>query len=146
MDGKIIESRLSPSSTTSDRSIATWLLTGCFLIFLMVVIGGITRLTGSGLSITEWKPIMGAVPPMNEADWDEAFRKYQEIPQFQKVNTHFTLSDFKSIFWWEYIHRQLGRLIGLVFIVPFLWFLVRKKIDRKLLPKLLFIFVLGGLQ
>ncbi len=112
----------------------------------MVVVGGITRLTGSGLSITEWKPIMGAIPPMNEAEWQIAFEKYQQIPQFQKVNYHFSLSDFKSIFWWEYIHRLLGRLIGVVFILPFIWFLIKRMIDKPLLKKALFLFFLGGLQ
>jgi heme a synthase len=129
-----------------NRPIAYWLLSGCFLIFCMVVIGGITRLTGSGLSITEWKPIMGAVPPMNEADWHVAFEKYQQIPQFQKVNAHFSLSDFKQIFWWEWIHRQLGRLIGLVFIIPFIYFLAKKKLDRSTLKKVIFLFLLGALQ
>lgn len=129
-----------------NKPIAIWLFTGCFLIFSMVVIGGITRLTGSGLSITEWKPIMGAVPPMNDQEWSVAFEKYKQIPQFQKVNAHFELSDFKSIFWWEWIHRQVGRLIGLVFIFPFLYFLAKKKFDPSTLRKMLFLFALGGLQ
>jgi len=130
----------------SRRQIATWLLSGCFLVFLMVWIGGITRLTGSGLSITEWKPIMGAIPPLNERDWNEAFSKYQQIPQFQKVNSTFTLSEFKSIFWWEYIHRLVGRLIGVVFIVPFLFFYFRKQLDDVLVRKVMLLFLLGGIQ
>ena len=131
---------------SNNKQIAIWLFTGCFLIFGMVVIGGITRLTGSGLSITEWKPIMGAIPPLNDAEWDIAFQKYQQIPQFQKVNYHFELSDFKTIFWWEFIHRLLGRLIGIVFIIPFLWFLVKKKFDSVTIKKMLFLFLLGGIQ
>ncbi len=123
-----------------------WLLSGCFLIFCMVVIGGITRLTGSGLSITEWKPIMGAIPPMNDAEWQSAFEKYKQIPQFALINSHFQLSDFKQIFWWEWIHRQVGRLIAIVFIIPFLYFLIKKQLDTALLKKVLFLFFLGGLQ
>ncbi len=130
----------------SKFRIAVWLLTGCVLIFLMVVIGGITRLTGSGLSITEWDLIMGTIPPMNDTEWFEAFEKYQQIPQYEKINAHFELEDFKSIFWWEYIHRLLGRLIGLVFIIPFIWFISSKQMDRKTVRKALFLFFLGGLQ
>ncbi|MFZ7145675.1 MAG: COX15/CtaA family protein [Bacteroidota bacterium] len=131
---------------SNHKQIAIWLFSGCFLIFGMVVIGGITRLTGSGLSITEWKPIMGAIPPLNDAEWEVAFQKYQQIPQFQKVNYHFELSDFKTIFWWEFIHRLLGRLIGIVFIIPFLWFLVKKRFDSVTIKKMLFLFLLGGIQ
>lgn len=130
----------------SKRRVALWLFSGCFLIFAMVVIGGITRLTGSGLSITEWNVFMGAIPPLNDVQWQEAFDKYQQIPQFQKVNAHFTLSDFKSIFMWEYIHRLIGRLIGIVFILPFCWFLFTKQLDKSTIRKALFLFALGGLQ
>lgn len=125
---------------------AVWLFTGCFLIFVMVVVGGITRLTGSGLSITEWNVIMGTLPPLNESQWNEAFEKYRQIPQFTEINSHFQLSDFKSIFWWEYIHRLIGRLLGVVFILPFLYFLFTKQLDRKTLKRVLFLFFLGGLQ
>ncbi len=131
---------------SNNKGIAIWLLCGCFLIFCMVVIGGITRLTGSGLSITEWKPIMGTVPPLNDEEWQIAFQKYQQIPQFQKINYNFQLEDFKSIFWWEFIHRQLGRFIGIVFIIPFLWFYFKGRFDRSTLNKALFLFFLGGLQ
>ena len=131
---------------TPNKKIALWLFTGCFLIFGMVVIGGITRLTGSGLSITEWKPIMGAIPPLNDEEWNIAFEKYKQIPQFQKVNYHFELSDFKSIFWWEFIHRLLGRLIGVVFLIPFVYFLWKKYFDSKTIRKMLFLFFLGGVQ
>lgn len=131
---------------SSNKQIAIWLFSGCFLIFGMVVIGGITRLTGSGLSITEWKPIMGTIPPLNDVEWNVAFEKYKQIPQFQKVNYHFELNDFKSIFWWEFIHRLLGRLIGIVFIVPFIWFLIKRKLDTPTIKKALFLFLLGGIQ
>jgi cytochrome c oxidase assembly protein subunit 15 len=131
---------------SSNRQIAIWLFSGCFLIFIMVVVGGITRLTGSGLSITEWKPIMGAIPPLNDAEWNIAFEKYKQIPQFQKVNSHFELSDFKSIFWWEFIHRLIGRLIGVVFLIPFFYFFLKGKFKKETTKKMLFLFFLGGVQ
>lgn len=123
-----------------------WLFTGCFLVVLMVVIGGITRLTHSGLSIVHWDLIMGTLPPLNEAQWQETFEHYQQSPEFLKKNYHFELHDFKSIFWWEYIHRLIGRLIGLVFLIPFLYFLIKEKIQRSLTKKLLVVFLLGGFQ
>jgi cytochrome c oxidase assembly protein subunit 15 len=126
--------------------VALWLLCGCFLIFSMVVIGGITRLTGSGLSITEWNVILGALPPLNVHQWQEAFEKYQQIPQFQKLNYNFSLDDFKKIFFWEYLHRLIGRLIGIVFIIPFIYFLWKKKLTSEWIKKSLFLFALGGLQ
>lgn len=104
------------------RPVVIWLLTGCAMIACMVAIGGITRLTGSGLSITEWKPIIGALPPLNEAQWQEAFEKYKRIPEYRLVNQQMDLAGFKGIFFWEYLHRNWGRLMGLVFIVPFVWF------------------------
>ena len=131
---------------TANKQIAIWLLTGCFLIFIMVLVGGITRLTGSGLSITEWKPIMGAIPPLNDAEWNIAFQKYQQIPQFQKINYHFELNDFKTIFWWEFVHRLIGRLIGIVFLIPFFYFLVKRKFQKPMINKVLFLFLLGALQ
>lgn len=131
---------------TANKQIAIWLLTGCFLIFIMVLVGGITRLTGSGLSITEWKPIMGAIPPLNDAEWNIAFQKYQQIPQFQKINYHFDLNDFKTIFWWEFVHRLIGRLIGIVFLIPFFYFLVKRKFQKPMINKVLFLFLLGALQ
>ena len=129
-----------------DKPVIIWLLTGCFLVFLMVVIGGITRLTHSGLSIVEWDLLMGTLPPLNAADWQELFQKYQQSPQYQLVNLHFNLEEFKSIFWWEYIHRLFGRMIGLVFFFPFLYFLVKKRFSKSLIKKLLIIFILGGFQ
>jgi heme a synthase len=133
---------------TPDRApaVAIWLASVAALVFVMVVVGGITRLTGSGLSITEWQPIMGAVPPLNEADWAEAFAKYQAIPQYQQVNAGMTLGEFKGIFWWEWIHRQLGRLIGAAFALPFLVFLVLRMVPRRLVWRCALLLALGGLQ
>lgn len=130
----------------AHKPVIIWLLTGCVLIFSMVVIGGITRLTGSGLSITEWNVIMGTLPPMNQDDWNIAFDKYKQSPQFAKVNFTMNVEEFKSIFWWEYIHRLVGRTIGVVFLIPFLWFLLKRKLDVPLIKKLLVLFALGGLQ
>lgn len=112
----------------------------------MVIIGGITRLTGSGLSITEWKIVTGTFPPLNETQWQQEFAAYQQSPQYKLINSNFTLDDFKGIYFWEYFHRLFGRMIGLVFLFPFLFFLFKGWVDKKLLPKLLFIFFLGGLQ
>jgi heme a synthase len=131
---------------SSQKPIVVWLLTGCLLIFIMVVIGGITRLTHSGLSIVEWDLIMGALPPLTQQDWLVLFEKYQQSPQYQLVNYHFSLEEFKSIFWWEYIHRLFGRLIGMVFIIPFFYFLIKKQIDKILLKKLLIILFMGAFQ
>lgn len=128
------------------RAIAVWLLAVCGLIAVMVVVGGLTRLTGSGLSITEWKPIHGALPPLSPAEWSEEFEAYQKIPQYQQLNAGMTLAEFKGIFWWEWAHRNLGRLIGLAFLLPFLVFLFRGQIERGLIPRLVVLFVLGGLQ
>jgi cytochrome c oxidase assembly protein subunit 15 len=128
------------------RNIATWLLACCALVFAMVVLGGATRLTHSGLSIVEWQPIVGAVPPLNTAQWEEAFAKYRETPEYAQVNAGMSLEEFKGIFWLEYFHRLLGRLIGVAFLVPFLYFLVRKRVTGALAWKLGAIFLLGGLQ
>lgn len=130
----------------SNKHIIIWLYTGCLLVFAMVVIGGITRLTGSGLSITEWRVITGTLPPLNDGQWQEEFLKYQQSPQFQLINSHFGLSEFKQIYWWEYLHRLIGRLLGMVFIIPFLYFLAKKQISKALLPKLILIFLLGAWQ
>jgi len=116
------------------------------MIFLMVVIGGITRLTESGLSITEWQPIAGVIPPLSDADWAREFDHYKAIPQYQAIHAGMTLDEFKAIFFWEYIHRLWGRLIGVAFGVPFLWFLWRRRLSWALAPKLALLFVLGGLQ
>mgnify|MGYP001809750714 CR=1 FL=1 len=132
----------------SDRSapVAIWLALVAVLILTMVVVGGATRLTGSGLSITEWQPIMGALPPMSDAAWHEAFAKYREIPQYKLVNAGMSLGEFKGIFWWEWGHRLLGRLIGVVFAVPFVFFLVRRQIPKRLVWRCVGLLVLGGLQ
>jgi cytochrome c oxidase assembly protein subunit 15 len=126
--------------------IAYWLLGICLLVFLMVVIGGVTRLTGSGLSMVEWKPITGFIPPFTQSDWQLLFDSYRQYPEFIKVNHAMDLAGFKGIFWLEFIHRVLGRLIGLAFLLPFLYFLIRGMIPRNLTPKLIVMFILGGLQ
>lgn len=123
-----------------------WLFIVAGLVAAMVLLGGLTRLTGSGLSITEWKPIHGALPPLSDAEWQQEFDAYKQIPQYQILNKGMTLDEFKAIFWWEWSHRNLGRLIGLVFLVPFLVFLVRGQIERGLIPRLIVLFILGGLQ
>jgi heme a synthase len=116
------------------------------MIFAMVVVGGVTRLTHSGLSIVEWNPIVGAVPPVNDTQWNEAFDQYKLTPEYRDVNTGMSLDAFKNIFYVEWAHRLLGRLIGVVFFVPFLYFLLRRRIERALVPKLVIMFLLGGLQ
>lgn len=105
-----------------QKPIAIWLFICCALVLAMVVVGGVTRLTGSGLSIVEWQPLIGAIPPLSEADWEILLEKYRQIPQYHEVNKGMTLEEFKGIFWWEYFHRLLGRAIGIVFFIPFLYF------------------------
>ena len=126
--------------------VRAWLFIVAALVLLMVSIGGATRLTGSGLSITEWQPIMGVVPPLSDTDWQEAFGKYKQIPQYQHVNRGMSLEAFKFIYWWEWTHRFLARLVALVFLVPLLYFLATGRISRELAPKLGGLFALGGLQ
>jgi len=130
----------------SARAIVAWLAACCLLVFAMVVVGGVTRLTHSGLSITEWQPIVGTIPPLSEADWNGAFAKYRQTPEFRDVNHAMTLHEFKGIFWWEYAHRLLGRFIGAAFLLPYLWFLARGRIPRPLRWPLAGIFALGALQ
>jgi cytochrome c oxidase assembly protein subunit 15 len=132
--------------TSANRSVARWLFVCCALVFAMVVVGGVTRLTHSGLSITEWQPIIGTIPPLSEAQWQQAFAKYQLTPEYRQINTAMTLAEFKSIFWWEYLHRLLGRVIGLVFLVPLVWFIAWRRISRTLAVKLSGIFALGAAQ
>src|SRR5512141_615893 len=136
----------SPHPDPSQRAVALWLLACCALVFAMVVVGGITRLTHSGLSIVEWQPLVGALPPLDERQWEATFAKYRETPEFRLRNHDMTLGGFKGIFWWEYFHRLLGRLVGAVFFVPFLYFLVRGRIHGTLAWRLGAIFLLGGLQ
>ncbi|HEV2220657.1 MAG TPA: COX15/CtaA family protein [Casimicrobiaceae bacterium] len=128
------------------RSVATWLFACCALVFAMVVVGGVTRLTHSGLSITQWQPIVGTVPPLSESAWNDAFTRYQATPEYRDVNRGMTLREFKGIFWWEYFHRLLGRAIGVAFLLPYLWFLLRRRIPPGYAKPLAGIFVLGGLQ
>ncbi|MBM3356909.1 MAG: heme A synthase [Betaproteobacteria bacterium] len=127
-------------------SIAAWLLVCCALVFAIVVLGGVTRLTRSGLSITEWQPIAGIIPPLTDTQWEEALAKYRQTPEYQKVNVGMTIAEFKGIFWLEYFHRLLGRVIGFAFLIPFLYFLARRRFDTKLALKLGGVFVLGALQ
>lgn len=129
----------------NNRPIINWLLTGCVLIFIMVAIGGMTRLTHSGLSMVEWT-LFGSTPPASQSEWEVLFEKYKAYPEYQKVNFNFSLEEFKSIFYWEYGHRMFGRFIGLVFIIPFFWFLFKKKISKQLLPKLILLLAMGGFQ
>jgi cytochrome c oxidase assembly protein subunit 15 len=126
--------------------VRAWLFSAAALVFAMVIVGGATRLTDSGLSITEWQPIIGIVPPLSEADWQDAFAKYKATPEYERVNPGMSLDAFKVIYWWEWAHRALGRLIGLVFALPFLWFWLRGRLPRGLTPKLLGVLALGGLQ
>ena len=130
----------------SQRPIAIWLLLCCFMIFVMVVIGGITRLTLSGLSITEWQPVVGILPPLSPAAWAAEFAKYQHIPQYRLVNYGMSLDQFKTIYLWEYVHRLWGRLIGFAYALPFLYFLLRRHLPRALLTPLAGILLLGFLQ
>jgi cytochrome c oxidase assembly protein subunit 15 len=134
------------STLQKQRPVAIWLYTGVFMIIIQVLLGGITRLTGSGLSITEWQPLLGALPPMNPAAWQKAFDGYKEIGQSKYINSHFTLSDFKAIYFWEWLHRDWARLMGVVFAIPFIWFLYKKKIDRTMIKPMVILFLLGGLQ
>src|ERR1051326_1566786 len=134
------------SQDRSSRPVATWLLVGIFMIIIQVLLGGITRLTGSGLSITEWKPIMGALPPMNEQDWVSAFEKYKQIAQYKYLNQHFTLTDFKFIFFWEWFHRLWARLMGVAFIIPFIYFIIKRYIKQWMVGPLVILFLLGALQ
>lgn len=129
-----------------NKKVIYWLLTGCLLIFIMVVVGGITRLTHSGLSISNYKLISGTIPPMNEIEWQEAFDLYKQYPEYQKLNSHFSLQDFKDIYFWEWFHRVIGRFIGVVFIIPFLYFLVKKQLTKSTIKKSIILMVLGGFQ
>nr|WP_298685909.1 COX15/CtaA family protein [uncultured Dongia sp.] len=133
-------------SRSARRSVGLWLLLCCVMIAVMVLLGGITRLTDSGLSIMEWKPIMGALPPMSQASWEHVFALYRQIAEYKHVNPDMTLEGFKSIFWWEYLHRLWGRLLAVAFLVPLGWFLIRGRITRAELPRLMILFALGGLQ
>src|SRR6266853_744662 len=136
------------ATSGAPRVVATWLLVCCTLVFALIVVGGVTRLTHSGLSITEWQPIVGTLPPFSESQWNEAFAKYQTTPEYRQVNRGMSIDAFKGIFWVEYVHRLLGRLVGFVFIVPLLWFVARGKLPSSpgLAPMLFGIFLLGAAQ
>jgi cytochrome c oxidase assembly protein subunit 15 len=129
-----------------NKKVIYWLFTGCFLIFVMVVVGGITRLTHSGLSISDYKLITGTIPPLNEQEWQEAFELYKQFPEYQKLNYHYGIEDFKNIYFWEWLHRVIGRLIGVVFIIPFLYFLLTKQLSKPTIKKSLILLFLGGFQ
>jgi cytochrome c oxidase assembly protein subunit 15 len=129
-----------------NRQVAIWLLICCGLVFAMVVLGGVTRLTGSGLSMVDWRPIMGWLPPLSDAEWQRTFEMYQLSPEFQKINSQMDVNAFKGIFWLEFLHRLLGRTIGIVFALPFLFFVLKGYIAGREWPKYTLMFVLGGLQ
>jgi cytochrome c oxidase assembly protein subunit 15 len=137
---------VSATSVSHNRAIRLWLYAVAALVFVMVLVGGATRLTESGLSITEWKPVMGTLPPLGAKAWQSEFDKYKAIPQYREMNQGMSLEAFKTIYWWEWTHRLLGRLIGVAFLVPFLWFLWRGWVEPGLRGRLLFIFGLGALQ
>ena len=130
-----------------NSQVGWWLIVGVLMIMIQVVLGGITRLTGSGLSITEWAPLLkGILPPMNETEWQEAFDKYKQIGQYKFINFDFTLDDFKFIFFWEWLHRLWARLIGFVFIIPFIYFIIKGRIKRDMVVPMVILFLLGILQ
>lgn len=133
-------------NTLQKKYVTIWLYSGLFLIALMVIIGGITRLTQSGLSMVEWKLIGGAIPPLNEFEWQQTFVKYQQFPEYQKLNKGMSLAEFKSIFFWEYLHRLIGRIIGLVFFIPFVIFWLKKWFNDTQKKQLLLLLFLGGFQ
>jgi heme a synthase len=143
-----------PGAPPEDRAagrrnrllVATWLFVVAFMVLVMIVLGGATRLTGSGLSIMEWAPFAGTLPPMSDAEWQRLFHLYQQIPQYALMNDGMDLGGFQQIFWLEWVHRLWGRLIGIVFIVPLIWFWATGRIERRIRPRLTLLFILGGLQ
>jgi len=133
-------------SSSSSRPVAIWVFTGVVMLLIQVILGGITRLTGSGLSITHWDVITGALPPLNHAQWQEAFDGYRQTPQFRILNSGFNLADFKFIFFWEWFHRVWARMIAVVFVVGFVWLVWKKKMRKEMIRPLVILFLLGGLQ
>jgi cytochrome c oxidase assembly protein subunit 15 len=129
-----------------NKKVIYWLLTGCTLIFIMVIVGGITRLTHSGLSISNYKLISGTIPPTNAVEWKEAFDLYKQYPEYQKLNYNMTLEAFKDIYFWEWIHRVIGRVIGLIFVIPFLYFLIRKQLTIPTIKKCIILLFMGSFQ
>ena len=134
------------SARSNQRQIAFWLLLVCTMVFAMVVLGGVTRLTHSGLSMTDWKPLTGWLPPLSDSAWMAEFERYKTFPEYLKVNMGMDLAGFKAIYWFEFSHRVLGRTVGIVYLLPFLYFLWRKKVEQGLAPRLWVMFALGGLQ
>ena len=132
--------------TKTRKQINYWLLSACILIFIMVIIGGITRLTRSGLSMVEWHPISGVIPPITYKEWTIEFEKYKKFPEYNKINKGMTLNQFKFIFFWEYIHRLIARILGVFFVIPFFYFIINKRLNPKLIKKLITMFLLGGIQ
>lgn len=132
----------------TNKPVIIWLLSGCVLLFIMVMVGGITRLTNSGLSMTDWHLVTDTFPPTSEQAWNEAFEEYKKFPEYQKINIHndFTLDDYKFIYFWEWFHRFIGRIIGLVFIIPFVYFLIKKKLDSQTIKKCIILLFMGGFQ
>ena len=137
---------LTEKQLASLPYIRSWLVFVAAMVFAMVIVGGATRLTDSGLSITEWKPLLGAIPPLNETDWLAALEKYRQIPEYQLINKGMSLAEFKFIYWWEWGHRFLGRAIGVAFFVPFVFFWLTGRLHKSQVPRLLVLFILGGLQ
>lgn len=137
---------ISVQQASNDRQVATWLLFCAAVILGMILLGGVTRLTNSGLSMVEWKPLVGIIPPLSEQAWQETFDKYRLFPEYQKVNRGMSLDEFKSIFMFEYLHRVLGRLIGVLFLLPMLYFAWRGRIRQGYMPRLVLLFFLGGCQ
>jgi cytochrome c oxidase assembly protein subunit 15 len=131
-----------------NKSVIIWLLSGCLLLFIMVVVGGITRLTNSGLSMTDWHLVTDTFPPLTEAKWQETFEQYKQFPEYQKINIHndFTLEDYKFIYFWEWFHRFIGRIIGLVFLVPFIYFLIKKRLSKGTIKKCIVLLGMGAFQ
>jgi cytochrome c oxidase assembly protein subunit 15 len=148
MDIAITSQPASQADVARPGALINWLMSVAILVFVMVVVGGITRLTESGLSITEWKPITGALPPLNEASWAAEFEKYKQIPEYTQINgpAGMTLAEFKFIYFWEWVHRLLGRVIGLAFALPLAWFWIKQAIPAGYKPRLLALLALGGLQ
>lgn len=133
-------------STKANRQVSRWLALGIGMVIIQILLGGITRLTGSGLSITEWQPFLGAIPPLSQAEWEKSFALYRRIAQFKQLNSDLTLSGYQHLFFWEWLHRNCARLLGIVFILPFAWLLFRRMIGIKLIWPLAGIFLIGMLQ
>jgi Uncharacterized protein required for cytochrome oxidase assembly len=146
VNGNWLAAGLPTEEQRAHRAVSNWILLGVIMLLIQVVLGGITRLTGSGLSITEWNVVTGALPPLNEQQWVAEFEKYQQTPQYRIINTHFTLADFKFIFFWEWFHRFWARLIGVAFVVGFVYLLAKRYLKKDMVIPLLILFLLGALQ